>query len=264
MTPIGALHARHFESGARRVLALHCMLAHGEVWRPVAEHLPSVSVTAPDFPSHGMSPDWDGDMDFHDTCLAAVVPFLDDQAIDIVGHSFGGTIALRLAVEHPERVRSLTLIEPVYFAVLKQSAPRILEDHLVAAQPYADAIASGDYETGVQRFTSMWGAGVPWESMTLAARQYLIDRTHLVPAQYPAIFEDRQSVLSQERLARVNMPVLLVRGDQSLDVTAHINSALAEHLPNARQTTIEGAGHMAPITHAAETAAVIADSLDVT
>ena len=61
--------------------------------------------------------------------------FITDP-IDVIGHSFGATVALRLAVEQPEKVRSLTLIEPVFFAVAGQDVPA----SLVAAQPYRDAL----------------------------------------------------------------------------------------------------------------------------
>lgn len=263
MRPGDGLHARRFGNGARQALALHCMLAHGEVWRPVAEHMPGVTMTAPDLPSHGASANWDGVNDMHDACIAGLLPFLGDERIDLIGHSFGATLALRLAVEQPALIRTLTLIEPVYFAVLKEAAPRVLEEHLVTARPYSDAIAAGDYATGVQRFTEIWGSGVPWESMTAAAREYLVDRTYLVPAQYPAIFEDRQAILMPERLAGVTVPTLLVRGDQSLALTGYINDALAERLPNSRQATIMGAGHMAPITHAEKTADLVAGLLEV-
>jgi pimeloyl-ACP methyl ester carboxylesterase len=63
--------------------------------------------------SHGKSPDWDGSGDFQDVSVAAALPFLDDAPMDLIGHSFGATLALRLAVAHPDRVRSLTMIEPV-------------------------------------------------------------------------------------------------------------------------------------------------------
>lgn len=239
------------------------MLAHGEVWRAVSEHMPDTTLTAPDLLSHGVSPEWTGAADYHDTNTEALRGLLAEGGLDLVGHSFGATLALRLAIELPERIRSLTLIEPVYFAVLKDHAADVLEAHLAAETAYRDTLASGDYETGVQMFTAAWGAGVPWESMSLAARRYLIDRAHLVPVQYPAIFEDVQKLLSADRLARVRMPTLLVRGDQSPSITAHINDTFAQLLPNARQMTIKGAGHMLPITHPEETAQAVSALLDV-
>lgn len=39
--------------------------------------------------------------------------------VDVIGHSFGATVALRLALERPELVRSLVLVEPVLFAAAK-------------------------------------------------------------------------------------------------------------------------------------------------
>lgn len=240
------------------------MLAHGEVWRPVAEYLPGVTLTAPDLLSHGASSDWAGQPDFHDDNTRALADVLSHhEAVDLVGHSFGATLALRLAVQNAERVRSLTLIEPVYFAVLRQHAAAALDAHLLIETQYREAIAAQDYTRGVQLFIDAWGAGLPWESMTPAAQQYLINRAHLVPAQYPAIFDDTQGVLRPERLARVTMPTRLVRGSDSPNITARINEALALSLPNAQQVTIAGAGHMAPVTHPQQTAQAIDDLLQV-
>jgi lipase len=59
--------------------------------------------------------------------MAMAVDLLQDQAqgqpVDVIGHSFGGTVALRLAVERPDLVRSLVLIEPVFVAALLADRP---------------------------------------------------------------------------------------------------------------------------------------------
>ena len=110
-------HVSTLGAGARRVMALHCTMAFGGAWGNLAAALgEGVSVVAPDMPSHGKSSDWDEVSDFSETVYQASMAALDDAPMDVVGHSFGAAIALRMAVEHPDRIRSLTLFEPVFFA----------------------------------------------------------------------------------------------------------------------------------------------------
>ncbi len=79
----------------------------------------------------------------------------------------------------------------------------------------------------------------------------------MVPAQTPAIFDDNAGLLRPGAAERADMPVTLIRGAQSLEVTRQINHALAQRLPDAHEVTIGGAGHMSPVTHASETAEAI-------
>ena len=53
------------------------------------------------------------------------------------------------------------------------------------------------------------------------------------------------------------MPALLLEGDASPDMSYAINKSLERRLPNARRERIEGAGHMAPLTHPQDVAQAI-------
>jgi pimeloyl-ACP methyl ester carboxylesterase len=75
-----------------------------------------------DLPGHGRSADWDGASDYHHLSTQIAASFLTEP-VDLIGHSFGATVALRLAVEQPQKLRSLILIEPVFFAVAAQDSP---------------------------------------------------------------------------------------------------------------------------------------------
>ena len=112
------LHLRTFGNGPRPAVALHCSLAQGGVWAGLAARLPGAAMLAPDLPGHGRSPNWDGVGDFHSLATRAVLAVIDAPC-DLIGHSFGATVALRIALERPDLVRTLTLIEPVLFAAAR-------------------------------------------------------------------------------------------------------------------------------------------------
>ena len=246
---------RTFGHGARRVLALHCTIAHSGAWRGLAGVMEDeATFVTPDMLSHGRSPDWDGKGDFQDREVAAVAPILTEP-MDVIGHSFGATIALRLAVEHPELVRSLTMIEPVFFAVAIQDDPDLVESHVHEAAPIWAALESGDDTLAARMFNRMWSHNGPrWPDLPEATRAAMTRGIHVVPACDTAVFKDRAGLLKPGVLDRVTMPTLLLRGSASHPIIGVVNRGLAQRIPGALSVAVEGAGHMLPITHPAETA----------
>lgn len=248
--------ARHWGDGPREVFALHCSLAHSGAWEGVARLLgPGHHITAPDLPGHGGAPDIDPARDLHDQCYEAILPHLPEGRFDAVGHSFGATLALRLAEDMPDRIRSLTLIEPVIFAAAQGSGA--FSAHLRQMADYADAAARGDKEAETRAFLDVWGNGAPFETIPPAQKTYAMDRIHLIKASEPALFEDSARLVV--RLAHVQAPALLLEGGDSPPIIAAIMDRLERDLPATTRIRIPGAGHMVPITHPRQVAAAIAD-----
>lgn len=246
---------RSFGQGPRRVLALHCTIAHSGAWRGLAEQMgDEVTLITPDMLSHGRSPDWDKQGDYQDCCVDSVAHLLE-PGMDLIGHSFGATVALRLAVAHPEKIRSLTMIEPVYFAVALADEPDLVAAHEAEATPYIKALAAGDDALAARLFNRMWSEnGVSWPDMPEATRAAMTRSIHVVPAQRDSLFDDRPGMLAPGVLDRVTAPVLLLRGSQAHPAIAVVNEGLARRLPDAVSLVVEGAGHMLPISHPKETA----------
>jgi len=197
-----------------------------------------MTLLAPDLLAHGAGPDPDRTRDFHDQATEAAARHLPPEPVDLSGHSFGGTLALRIALDAPERVRSLTLIEPVLFCAT---------DNLDGAR-----IPDARPDEVPRRFLEFWGEA-PFEALPATQQDYIRDRIWIPKACEPALVEDRAQMLP--RLAALPVPTLLVRGENSPTIIAEINDALAAAIPGASQALIEGAGHMAPLTPPAATAA---------
>jgi len=248
-------YTQHWGKGDQRALMLHCSLASSDAWCGLAGHLADeLSMTGIDFPGHGRSPDWDGQGDYHAACTAAASGALAEP-MHLIGHSLGATVALRLAVERPELVRSLVLIEPVFFAAAKGLDAYTMFEEEVA--PFAGAIGAGRNEDAARMFTDLWGTGAPWQDLPAALRQSFVDRIGLIPATEGALYHDNAGVVAEGKIEGINCPVLLVEGDQSTAIIHAINGALAERLPDAQRVCVKGAGHMVPITHAGRVAVEI-------
>lgn len=258
-------HLRRLSAGDRPVLALHCSLANAGAFAPLAAQLAGsgAALTGFDLPGHGQSPDWPDPVwpdaaSYHDLATAIATALAGALAasgpVDLIGHSFGATVALRLAQQRPDLTRSLALIEPVLFAAADpaaQAAQRIAEAPMVAA------LAAGRAEDAACAFLAQWGDGTPWAAIPAPQRARIAARMRLIAATAPTLTADAAGLLAPGRLAAVDRPTLLLEGARSPPVMAAICSALAAGLPQARRVTLPAAAHMLPITHPAETAAIL-------
>ncbi len=134
------LHAHRFgPPGPARVLALHGLTGHGGRWRALAEsRLADVAVLAPDLIGHGHS-SWDAPwtIDANVAALAALTEREATGPVVVVGHSFGGAIALALAAARPDLVASLVLLDPA--AGLDGAWMRRIAEATWASPDYPDA-----------------------------------------------------------------------------------------------------------------------------
>lgn len=250
---------RSWDRGAARpVLALHCSLAHAGAWAGLAERLTGLTLTAPDLPGHGNSGDWDGVQDYHGLTTRIATAMAEEigqgAPIDLLGHSFGGTVALRIALERPDLVRSLTLFEPVLFSAARVAgAPEWLA-HAEGDKVFAAHLAARRREAAAAHFHAIWGSGPPLERLPERQRRYIIDRIHLIAAIGPVVVDDAPGLLDPGRMQALRVPALLVQGAASPPVVTAIMDELARCLPHSRRRVVEGAGHMAPLTHAGQLA----------
>lgn len=220
-----------------------------------------LTLTAVDLPSHGRSPEWPGRGDFTDFCCQTAARHLI-QPVDLIGHSFGAVIALRLALERPALVRSLTLIEPVFFAAARADDPKAFAAYQAENAEFEQALQAGHREQATRQFNRVWGDGTRWDSIRPASREYMVDRIGLIRAQVPALVEDNFGILRPGVLGAVDMPCLLMAGGQSPGIVHSINAALLRRLPGASAAHIPEGGHMLPITHPREVSQAIAGLLD--
>jgi pimeloyl-ACP methyl ester carboxylesterase len=242
-------HVRHWGSGARAAVLIHCSLGQSALWEGVAQGLAdALAMTAFDLPGHGRSGDWEGPGDVQAQAVAMAADLIEGQA-DLIGHSFGATVALRLAAEWPELVRSLVLIEPVFFQLLPQDRPDLIARHDAEMADYTAAAERGDWAEAARLFTAKWGDGRPWDSLSAAQQETLARRIRVVEAASAVIRADGGDVLRSGALGRLAVPVLLMEGAESPVYIAAINAGLAARIPGARRVVVPGAGHMAPVTH---------------
>jgi lipase len=258
--PVAAPFRVWDKGGARPVLALHCSLAHAGAWSGLVDHLSGVTVTALDQPGHGRAAAWDGVTDLHGLTTRQSIEMAEamgGQAIDLIGHSFGATVALRMALERPDLVRSLVLIEPPLFAAARAGGSPVFasfrRDHLGVAQ----ALAEGRRHDAAALFHSHWGNGTVFDDLPARQQHYMIDRIHFIAAQNPFLLEDSAGLLRYMGLESIGVPVLLVEGAASPAIAGAVQDELERRLPQVTRLVVPGAGHMVPISHPGEVAEAV-------
>lgn len=253
------IHKRHWSGNKDRpALALHCMMGSAAYWGPIAKRLEGrVDLTAFDMPGHGRSGPWaegPGKPDFH-TAVTRIAASFIDRPLDLIGHSLGATVALRIAIAAPEAVRSLTLIEPVLFAAAPDA------DQTARDEAMAHHIAQGRPEEAVRGFIDIWGAQ-PFDSLPAEAQRMMTRQIGLVIDTDDTLTRDRADLLREGGLESIDAPVMIVAGDRSPAVVHRIADALAARLADVGRAVVPDAGHMLPLTHPDQVAELIALNLD--
>jgi pimeloyl-ACP methyl ester carboxylesterase len=188
------------------------------------------------------------------------------DAADIVAHSFGTTVALQAARLHPERVRSLVLLDGrtrLFQADLKLGEWGQFEKwrrHFTAAGIDLSPDLDLDFTLPLRLHGCDLSKVIPGlredgffvpATGTRAAEKY---RRLLTETTAPGDFRDLAG-LDHAALASVRQPALLVYG--SLSPFLPTRDGLARTLPGCRSEVIDGGGHNFPFLRPAETAAVI-------
>lgn len=189
-----------------------------------------------------------------DAIEAALAAHLDvGQPFHLLGHSYGGATALRLARDYGERVLSLTLFEPVAFHLLPASDPARAEIEQIVAT--LEAAATPQDATRV--FIDYWNRPGVFDSLPTAQQDRFTSQIAKVRLDFQALLGEPATLAD---LASLTMPALVLSGKSSPASTRLLAAQLAAALPNADAAQTAG-GHMGPITHGAAVNPVIASFL---
>lgn len=255
-----ALSAQRQGQGEARVVMLHGSTASRAMWSPLMTHLGGLPIesVAIDLHGHGRSEAWPegvGGRLSVDASAAWATAGLDAGEVHLVGHSYGGAVALQMALMHPSKVRSITLYEPVPFGLLTSADAAACAEILGVAQRLGQALDRGDAPSAARDFVNYWADGDAWSAASEGQRERLLARIGTVRHHFDALFAAAWTGAQLQRLA---MPVMLMFGTRTRAPARALAGQLAASLPRVQAVPLPGAGHLGPVSHAEVVAAYFA------
>jgi pimeloyl-ACP methyl ester carboxylesterase len=179
--------------------------------------------------------------------------------VHLVGHSWGGTITLCVALRRRASVASLILLDANPCDLLQQSGDDALYTEAQrVSNAYIRAYHAGEREAA-RRVIDFWTGEGSFDRLPAKVRDYAAQTTHANVLDWPAMFGFRASLSDYAALA---LPVFVVNGSDSHRSLRRIAEILATTLPDAKRAEIAGASHLMIGTHPREVAALIADHVD--
>jgi len=173
---------------------------------------------------------------------AALLDHLGVSRAHVAGHSSGAAVAVQLALDHPETVHTLILLELSLFSVAASEA------FLEQAAPAFEAFGRGDHEGAFASFMSTV-SGLDWATcravlearMPGAVTQAIKDADTFFGIELPAL---TQWAFSPEQAAVIDQPVLSVLGTQTQPLWVEVAAFLRSSLPNVEDCNIDDVGHL--------------------
>jgi pimeloyl-ACP methyl ester carboxylesterase len=245
------------------VVASHCSSASHKEWLPLIEELKSEwRVLAPDFIGYGQSQPWPATEPFSTAADVQVLLAVAKKArgpLHLLGHSYGAALALEAARTLGSRVKSLTLIEPVSFHLLRLEGRPEWAEVEGLGRAVLGAVAKGDDREAAKAFMTYWLGRTRWWLSPERFKTAIAATIPKVALEF-SIAIDAPTTLQD--YAKITAPTLLIVGSKTRAPARAVTDLLAGALPNAERTILQGAGHMSPFTHPAELNRLILDNLN--
>jgi len=236
------------------VICLHASASSSRQWSGlIAELEPKVRCIAPDLVGYEGGNAVRRDRRFHfDQEIDNILRQVREQTgktngpLHLVGHSYGGAVALQLALAYPSRVASVTVYEPAQFLMLFEDGLRSPQAReILSLWRYAKARTGspiGRFQAA-RRFIEYWSGAGAWQHVTLTRRCRFARLMPKVVAEFEAILA---SGVSAETYRKLGIPVRIICGTRTRATAELVARRLARALPNVEFVEAEGADHMGP------------------
>lgn len=235
-----------------RVLAIHGSASNSKMWRPFQAALQGQSeVIAPDLDGYSPHMDQAGPQDRLDQ-LSKIL-HAHPEPMDLVAHSFGGAIALKLANMFPHRVRRVAIYDPVVPIPTPDGGAGLPSD----LQACLSGVDTANAQALMQTFFEYWGSAKAWQAMPEDKKQRLL-------GYHPAFLRDVSELTSGKwsvLRSRFKGPVTVFRGTASKAAARQSCERVAAIFAQAKWIEISGLDHLAPMTNPNPVNAALVDCL---
>lgn len=221
----------------------------GDVWKPLLALLPGVDALALDLPGHGArvaepAPAEVSVHDYAEDVLQAAIANGVDGGV-VIGHSLGGAVALRLAVDHPSFARRIVLVGS---GARLRVAPQFLEQARATGPEGSSMLTEMSFAAGHEAQARAWQADRP-------------------PTAPGALYRDLAACDVFDMMAEVEgirQPALLIVGETDRMTPVKYAQFLRDRMPRAELVIVPDAGHYVQIEQPDAVAAALVSWLSRT
>lgn len=189
------------------VIALHGSASNSAQWCSLIGWLSGrYRIITPDLPGYGGTPHaQEDDVPTLEEIASASLPIIDGcgEPVHLVGHSFGGAVALKFASMFPEKVRSLTLMEPAAFNVIWTDdgiAATSTAEFVRAVRSSQIAMGAGDSDTAMRAFIDFWMGNGAWDKTSSGLRSKMASKIVQIHKDFAALAMDQFTDWGQQGL----------------------------------------------------------------
>jgi lipase len=248
-TPLGR-RVKVVEQGmGTRVVFLHSGVGSAGEWKQVFSLWPEgYRLAAVDAYRDGTGPGVGGGRSLDDYAdqVYAVAEHVGGS-VHLVGFSWGGATALRVASTAPELVDSLAVVEPEAYALLRMQDADAYAQICCLRDRWRAHVRAGRWYEAFEEFVDFYNEPGSFARWPGPRREAFLAVQQSRGDLWDVLFDD--DLLTLDALAAVTAPVHVVEGSHTSAVDHAICDVVRRHVPHAQHTLIEGAGHMMPLTH---------------
>lgn len=247
------------------VVCFHCSTSSSKQWQPLIQILSGkYTVIAVDLYGYGKTPPWPGESRLTLGDEAALVEHVFDKCDTspiLIGHSYGGAVAMTAALKYPDCLNGLVIYEPALFNLLFEDTESLASvAEILSVERTVNGLLMADCrEEASRHFVDYWSGKGAFDRLPEWQQNAVMEKIEKVLMDFDAAFRNRDFLADYGNITK---QTLFLYGLDSPSTTRRITQLLASTLPNSEVRGILGYGHMAPITHSEEVNKVIVNFLD--
>ena len=187
-----------------------------------------------------------GAFSFAQDCAFIGALIQSNPAAHLLGHSYGGVVAIKAAIEQRDKLSSLMLIEPSCFDLLRQEGQPEYQEIIRLPDLQRAHEARGDAQQAARLFIEYWIGPQGWDAMPERRKELMTLGLPKLNEDWPGTLDDNTHLADYGALS---LPTLLMRAKDTRAPSFRIVELLRTALPNLTFVEIASGGHMSPLTN---------------
>lgn len=239
-----------FAGSGTPIVFLHCSMSSKEQWFQIFNELKQdYAVLAVDLYGYGESPfpgktkhfSLDMEIELIESAMEETIG--KNANFHLVGHSYGGAVAMRYSSLDKSKNISLSIYEPMLNHVFRETDEAMYRLGIDFISDIENDVINGDPDLGCTKFIDLFSGDGTYERLPGEIKDLFRKYIKKMPMDYRATIGDE---LSLSKYENIDIPVCLMAGEKSVELTLDISDKLSTVLKNVEYHKINGT-HMAPI-----------------